>query len=239
MKKDMKKVSIKTTIILFLFLGCLKGFSQTKNFIDQPYLETTSKVDSLVIPDRIYLSIAIAEIDTKGKVSVEKLENMMEAKLQSLNIDVQKQLSLADMSSNFNRYFLRKTDVQKSKEYILLVYDAQTAGKAIQGLESIGIANVSLLKSEYSKIDKLKNILRQQAVKKAKEQAEMMLMPLDQKVGKALFISDLNTSVYNNFQGKVSGVRMSMEADNYEPIPIDFEKIRVESAITIRFAILE
>ena len=41
--------------------GCLFGYAQSKNFIDQPYLETTAKVDSLVKPDRIYLSILIQE----------------------------------------------------------------------------------------------------------------------------------------------------------------------------------
>ena len=46
-------------------------FSQTKNFIDQPYLETSAKADTLVIPDRIYLDILISEKDTKDKKSIE------------------------------------------------------------------------------------------------------------------------------------------------------------------------
>ncbi len=232
-------MKIKNILVPFFFLICLKGFTQGKNFIDQPYLETTSRVDSLVIPDRIYLSITIAELDSKGKVSLEKQENQMEAKLNSLNIDLKKQLSLADLSSNFNQYFLRKKDVEKSKQYILLVYDAETAGKVILGLESIGIANVYLLKGEYSKIEELTIKLKQEAVKKAKEQAQMMLIPLEQTVGKAIYISDLNTSVYNRIQGKSQVLRTSMESDNYEPIPIEFEKIKVETAITIRFAISE
>ncbi|MEX0272764.1 MAG: SIMPL domain-containing protein, partial [Flavobacteriaceae bacterium] len=48
---------------------------QTKNFIDQPYLETSARVDTLVTPDIIYLHILIREQDEKGRVSVEEMEN--------------------------------------------------------------------------------------------------------------------------------------------------------------------
>ena len=94
-------------LTLILALLTVQSYSQTKNFIDQPYLETTSVVDTLVVPDRIYLSILITEADTKGKVSVEELENRMNNKLIALGIDTKKQLSLADVTSNFKKYFLR------------------------------------------------------------------------------------------------------------------------------------
>ncbi len=47
------------------------SFSQTKNFLDLPYIETDAKVDTLVIPDRIYLNNSLFEKDSKGKMSVE------------------------------------------------------------------------------------------------------------------------------------------------------------------------
>lgn len=36
---------------------CQISNGQTKNFIDQPYVETTAKVDTLIKPDVIYLDI--------------------------------------------------------------------------------------------------------------------------------------------------------------------------------------
>ena len=39
-----------------------------------PYIETIGKVDSLVVPDKIYLNIIISEKDTKGKIPVEEQE---------------------------------------------------------------------------------------------------------------------------------------------------------------------
>ena len=232
----MKKIVLRS-LVLFLLITGFKNYGQNKNFIDQPYLETTARVDTLVIPDRIYLSIRITEADTKGKTSVEKLENKMADKLKSLGIDTEKQLTLSDLASNFKKYFLRKVDVQKDKEYSLLVYDAVMAGKVILGLESIGISNVNLTKTEYTKIEKLKIDLRQKAVRAAKKQAEAMVLPLDQILGNALYISDLNTGIQPMMEGRMARVQMFKEADEEQPIAIEFEKIKVESTVNVKFSI--
>lgn len=211
--------------------------AQEKNFIDQPYLETNSRADTLVVPDRIYLGIEIKEEDTRGKTSVEELENRMAARLKALGINLDDQLMLADLASNFKDYFLRKTDVQKSKAYSLLVYDALTAGKVIQELEGIGISNISLLKTEYAAMDELKTLLRQKAVLRAKKQAAAMLQPLGHTLGKALYISDLNTD-YSGMQGMATGIVVRGYAmEKQQPLDVAFEKISVEAMVNIKFAI--
>ena len=231
----------KLGLLLIIAILSLQGYSQEKNFIDQPYLETTAIVDTLVVPDRIYLSILITEKDTRGRTSVEELENRLNTKLIGLGIDTKKQLTLSDVTSNFKTYFLKGTDVLKNKAYTLLVYDAETAGKVIVGLESIEISNVFLTKTEYSKLEEMKIDLKQKAVLKAKKQAESMLKPLNQIVGKALYISDLNSNITNALQGRVAGIQIrgysSYKAEEYKPIDIEFEKIKIESAVTIKFGI--
>ncbi len=237
MKNIVQQKLVLRYLVLFLLITSLKNYGQNKNFIDQPYLETTARVDTLVTPDRIYLSILITEADTKGKTSVEKLENKMADKLETMGIDTEKQLTLSDLASNFKKYFLRKADIQKDKEYSLLVYDAVTAGKVILGLESIGISNVNLTKTEYSKLENLKIILRQLAVKEAKKQAEAMVLPLNQQLGSALFISDLNTGILNRYQGRVAEVKVFKDGDKDQPVEIEFEKIEVESSVNVKFSI--
>jgi len=231
----MKKVGL----LLILVFVTLSAYSQTKNFIDQPYLETTSMVDTLVTPDKIYLSILITEGDTKNRTSVEELENRMSKKLKSLGIDVKKQLSLADVTSNFKKYFLRGQNVLKNKAYTLLVYDALTAGKVIVGLESEKISNVHISKTEYSKIEELKIDLKRRAIIKAKKQAEAMLKPLNQNLGKAIHISDLNNSNYypRNSEMQMRGLMSKNAEADFEPIDIEFKKIKIQSALTVKFSI--
>lgn len=227
-------------LLIGLITICSTAIGQTKNFIDQPYVETTAKVDTLVTPDRIYLSILISESDTKGRQTVEELEQLMANKLTDIGIELNNQLVLSDLSSNFKKYFLRKQDILKAKSYELKVYDAKTAGRVIYELEGIGISNVDLERTEYSKIEELKLELKSKAVQKAKLQAEAMIKPLNQEIGNAIFISDLQTNIINALQGRVAGIEIyeySKAKQEYESISVEFEKIKIESKAEVKFEI--
>ncbi len=226
----------KSILAGFLLLGTVV-YSQTKNFLDQPYLETNAVVDTLVVPDRIYLTVVLKEADTKDRTSVEVMENRMAAKLKSLGIDTEKQLFLADLGSNFKDYFLRKTGVLKSKAYTVLVYDALSAGEVIQGLESIGIANITFQKAEVSNIEALKLALRTKAAVLAKQQALSMLEPLGQSLGKAIHISDLSTGIVYGWQRRGQTLELAARADSEQPLDVDFQKVKLSSTVNIKFII--
>ena len=231
----MKRIIILTLTILI----SNTIWSQTKNFIDQPYIETKAKVDTLVTPDRIYLSILINEQDSKGKISVEEQENKMANKLKSMGIDLDKQLTLSDLGSNFKKYFLKNQDIQKNKSYSLLVYDAKVAGDVINSLEKIGISNVDLERTEYSKMNGLLLELKSKAISKAKLQAEYLVKPLDQKVGSALYISDKYNQVYRSKQlDDVVVTGYGGKNKEYNSIDIEFKKLEVSSEVNVKFKLL-
>ncbi|MDH4403701.1 MAG: SIMPL domain-containing protein [Flavobacterium sp.] len=231
---------MKKIVLLLPLLFITKNFSQTKNFIDLPYIETSAKVDTLVTPDRIFLTILITEKDTKNKTSVEELESKMNLKLKSLGIITEKQLTLNDLTSNYKKYFLKQQDILKTKSYSLVVYDAKTASKVIAALEEEEISNVSLEKTEYSKTEQLLLLLKGKAIVKAKNTAVALTKPLNQKVGNTIYISDSNSSVSNMLSGRVPGVQirgfanMNAESD-YDPIDVAFDKIKIETQINVNF----
>ena len=229
---------MKTTILILasIIIGQV-GFSQTKNYIDQPFLETSASVDTMVTPDRIYLTIIINEADSKNKVSVEELENSMAGVLKESGVEIKKQLTLSDMSSNFKKYFLKQKDILKYKTYVLEVYDAVTAGGVISGLESVGISNVNVDRVEYSAIESIKIELRSKAVLKAKAQADAMLLPLKQKTGSAIFISDGYSNVNYNSRIIAEVQYAPATRQKVKPIDIDFEKIKIQSEISVKFKI--
>ena len=218
------------------------SISQTKNFLDKPYLETTAKVDTLVQPNIIHLAILIREKDERNKISVEAMETKMIEKLESLGIDIKKQLTLSDLASNFKKYFLKQQDILKDKAYNLKVFDSQTAGRVLVELEQIGISNVSLDKTEYSEINNLRLQLKSMAVEKAKIQAEFLVKPLNQKIVKAIHITDTFYQHYDNFMNQglneVVVVGYSSKAkQEYAPPAIEFKPIKVESEVSIKFEI--
>lgn len=230
---------MKKTFYLLSFLICSLAFGQTKNFIDQPYLETTAKVDSLVTPDQIYLSIYIHEGEDRNRTSLEKQERTMANVLENLGIDLKKQLKVDNLASNYKKYFLKRKNVLKSKSYTLEVYDAMTAGKVLIGLESEGISNVRLIKTAYSKIEILKLELKSKAILKAQQQAKALTTPLNQQLGKALYINDkFYSRPYYNNMNMMAKAEYAMAEAAETPIDIEFSKIKVESEISVRFIIL-
>ena len=231
---------MKKIILFILLIIATKSISQTKTFIDLPYIETSAKVDTLVIPDRIYLNISITEKDTKGKVSVEELESKMNEKFKSMGINVETQLSLNDLSSNYKKYFFKQQDILKNKNYTLILYDAKISGKVLIALEQIEISNVVIEKTEYSKSEQMLLILKTKAIEKAKSQAIAMTKPLNQKVGNAIFISDLNNSVIRMLNGSVAGVTIRgskslSEKNEFVPADIEFAKIKIETELNAKF----
>jgi uncharacterized protein YggE len=231
----MKKIIFP--IITLLFSTAL--FAQSKSFLDVPYLETSAQVDTLVTPDKIYLNITIQEKDSKGRVSVEEQENRMAQRLKALGIDLDEQLVIKDLSSNFEKYFLRGKEVLKSKQYSLLVYSGKQAAEVMVALEQLDIANAFLEKTEYSKMDELELELKARAVKKAKKKADALTKPLGQKVGLAIHIVDNSQPYYPRYNQAPMMEMKAVSADmgQAQPLDIDFEKIRVESTVNIKFAL--
>ncbi len=230
----MKKIKITLLLLATAFVAV----SQTKNFIDQPYIETNARVDTSVTPDDIYLAITISEKDTKGKISVEKLEIKMIARLKDIGIDTDKQLKITDLSSDFKKYFLKQKDVLKAKSYSLLVHTGLDAGKVLVELEDLNISNVRIERTEYSKMEELTLRLKSKAVEKAKQVALALAAPLGQEVGNAIYISD--QSGYGNYYAQpVAAIQLRGVADKkeYTPADIEFQKIKVENTVAVKFVL--
>lgn len=231
----------KAITIFTLLIITSTAMSQSKNFLDVSYLETSARVDTLVSPDKIYLNITIQEKDSKGRKSVEEQENKMAQSLKNLGVDIEKQLTIKDLASNYKKYFLRSKEVLKRKQYSLLVYDGLTAGKVMAALEDIDIANTYLEKTEYFKMEELELTLKSRAVKKAKRKAEALTKPLGQKVGMAIHIVDNSQPYYPRYnqQPRMQMKGMAMEDAAPEPLDIGFEQIKVESTVNVKFRLLQ
>ena len=228
---------LKSTLALLILFQVSSVFSQTQNFLEKPYLETAATYTTEVTPDRIFLNITISEKDTKGKKSIEELESQIVATLNSIGIDTKKQLSVADLSSDFKKHLLKRKDILKSKKFVLVVYDAKTMAQVAIMLERKNISNIGILKTEYSKLEELKIELREKAIIKAKKQAESMLKPLNQNLGKAIYISDTGSAKNALLRRNRAGSN-NFYISGMPDVDVDIARIRVQVAVVIYFEIL-
>jgi hypothetical protein len=209
-----------------------------KNFIDQNYIEVIGKAEMEIVPDEIYLKILLDEKDNKNKVPVQELEQLMIRKLEEVGVDMKNDLLIKDITSNFKDYILSKNKIFLSKEYQVLVHDGKTASRVFVGLEEIGISNISIEKLEHSQIVEYRKEVKINAIKAAREKASALSNAIDQEVGRAIYIQEMEdygsyrpANMANSFTLK----RSSDAGSNVEFSDVDFEKIRLEYSILCRF----
>lgn len=223
-----------TLILLMPALFCLAQ-SGEKNFIDQNYIEVTGKAEMEVVPDEIYLNIVISEKDNNGKSSVEQLERSMLGYMKQLEIDVEKDLSVRDVASNFKSYWLKGKVARTTKGYVLRLHGTEKMGKLIQKLEEMGISNIDVDRVDHSDMDKYRQEVRVKAAKAAKEKAEALAGALGQSIGKALYVYEPGGAYYKTYAPNImvrGAAAMDSATPEQEP---EFEKMKLESSVTVRF----
>ena len=233
---------MKKSFLIFVMFFVWNLFSAQKNFLDQPYIEVSATSDTLVVPDRIYVSITLNEADSKNKKSVEEQEKQLETILKKLKINTDKDLSVLGYSSDFKKYFLKGQNILKTKKYSLLVRDAYTLGNVIISLEEAGISNTEVEKVEYSKSKELLLELKSEAVKRSRITADKLVKPLNQKAGKALYISDTNYGGIEDYE-YVTVRNIALQEMDYKKESaseeflrkLDFQKIKFSTTVYVKY----
>ena len=229
---------------LILLLTLAANYSlvaQTKNFIDQPYIDVKGYADSFVVPNEIFIKVTVSEKDTKDRVPLEVTEENMVKGLKDLEIDTDKDLSVSDLGSNYRYYILKQKDIIKSKTYTIKVTTAVAATKVFMLLEDLGISNSTIDRVDYSDKETVKNTTRSKAVENARRTALRLTSAIGQNIGPAIYIGDMDptdiltadrTVRFNFTTTKSSG------ADKYQNVPkIEFDRIKISTTLSVKFII--
>lgn len=207
-------------------------FAQQKTFLDQPYIEVTGRAEMEVAPDEIYVRITINEQDSKGKTTVLQQEKDMVRRLKDLGIDVDKKLVVQDMMNA-----QLKKDVATSKSYMLEVNSATQLAHVFQALQTIGISDAAVERTDVSNMDELRQQVRGASAKAARQNAEILAAALGQKVGKAIFVQD--NSYYSRPYSNVVLTRTMKVADAgvaaIAAPTLEFQKITIDHSVLVRF----
>lgn len=226
---------ISAVLLLTAFLAQAQA---PKNFIDQPYIEVNGTAEIEATPNKIFLRVEIKEEDTKGRKSLEELEAQLLNTLESLGLDIEKQVTVSDLSSNFKSYFLKRTDVFKNKFFSVETQSAYQAGQVVSALAKEGISNIDLERLEYSKEEELKMEVKVKAIQIAKQKAELMLEALGQDLGRALHVQELGRPrVYNSYEVRSMKMNVQAVADMADASAVEFESLKFEATVQVKFAI--
>lgn len=217
-------------------LVALPAAAQTQEAFPS-YVQVYGRAEKEITPDEFYLQIIINERDSKGKISVESQQRDMIAALKRLNVDIDKQLKVANLSSEF---FKKKSSVATAKYQLQLGSSAEVA-RVWQALDDLGISNVSILKVSHSKIDQLKEEVRVEAIRNARKNAATLAEAIGQQVGRCFYIYDSNSNVvpavYDNMVLMRSAKDVATAEKQVEEDPLEFKTLRLEYGVQAKFVL--
>ena len=203
------------------------------------YIQVNGRAEREIAPDEFYLQIVINERDSKGKVSVESQQRDMIAALKRLGVNVEKQLKVANLSSEF---FKKNTSVATAK-YQLQLGSSAEVGKVWQALDGLGISNVSILKVSHSQLERYKSEVRVEAMRNAKQNAATLAEAIGQTIGKCFYVYDSNNDVvpyYGNvFMARSMKAAVANDAAEAagEAAGLDFKTIKLKYSIQAKFVL--
>ena len=199
------------------------------------YIEVSGYAEQEVAPDVFYIRIVIDEQDSKGRYSLEDQEKEMIKTLRGLGIDTDKRLTRLSLSST---YYKRKSNLATGT-YQLKLDGSELVAKALSVLDKLGISDVAFTKAEYSGIDSLKNEVRCQAVRNAREQAQSMAAAVGQNIGRCFYMyagQSGNAILYAQPRMTKS---MMLDASNglgmEEEESVEFNNIKVSANVNAKF----
>ena len=171
-------------------------------------------------------------------------EKQMILMLQELKIDVEKNLTVDDMSSDLKKYFLRKDNILASKSYVLKLSTADQVAAVFDALNNINISDVSLQKIGVSPEleQQVKNELMVEAMKKAKNNAQTLLGAIGNQVGETLYVNYYESSQSYGSRLMVRNTKAMAVADGVmveeSSIPsLEVSKVTMNVNVNCKFAI--
>lgn len=210
----MKKNFFLTAIAVVLFVV---AYAQEGQNIPQITVSGEGKVT--VVPDQVLILVAV---ETKGvqaaEVKKQNDENVARVikEIKSFKLpkeDVQTQR--VNLSPQYD-YQKKKYSYQASQSIKILLKDLTQYELLMQQLIEAGINYIAGIEFKSSKIEELKSAARIKAMADAKRKADDYTSNLNQKVGKALNISDQSQVFYpQNIRSKT--MSLGSESANAEP----------------------
>lgn len=230
----MKKIVICMAAMMLTLVGVNRASAQELGQTI-PTISVNGSAQLKVSPDEIYISIKLDETDTKGKITLEEQRKAMFAALKKCDIDIEKQLSVTDMSSSF----FRKRNSLAASNYELKVSSAEEARKVFEELDKNNISNVNLTRATCSNMEEHRSTARKMAILNAQARAKELAEAVGQTIGACYEINDYNTSVQpinatRTMMAKSAGVMMDAAVEEAMP-EVEFEQLTINYNLSAKF----
>jgi uncharacterized protein len=232
-------------VLMFLTLNLAVVSAQTdKTASTERTIDVTGTAEMLIAPNEFTFKITLRErFENKEKITIEKQEEELKKELTVIGVDIQKELTIADMSSIYTSQ-KRKKDVIGSKDYQLKINDLSKIEKLQQIADKLDVGRLDLEEATHSDLAKFRKETKMAAVRAAKSKAEYMLEAIGDKLGKTIHVQEvMDYGEYQTYNSRMqsgsltSNVSLNMQDDLKTGETLSFSKIKLKYNVAVTFEI--
>jgi uncharacterized protein YggE len=226
----MKRLILIPLMLLPLFLSAQEEFKEH-------FIEVTGTAYREIEPNEIYVMIRLKEFEeNRQKTTLEKIEKDFFNALKQAGID-RKRVELADVGSDLEKFRRKDKEAFRAKTFQIKLTSGEELEKFIREMSPVQVDSVDITRVHHSDYEKIKLELKVEALKVARDKAQVLLQSIGAGLGKPLMVRDFDfPQPYMEMNANVR--MMKMESDvAQEADPIAFRKIKMQAQITAQFEI--
>lgn len=227
--------------IFVLMFVALVGVGTSWAQVQQPRsIEVNGYYEEEFTPDRIYIGFTLKE-NPKDKISVVEQQNQMIKALKQLGINIETRLTIRDMFGNTVGKNPRKSEVVQTRNYELLLTDAQSVGQVYAALQELKVYSLRINCVELSTYETEKLRIMGEAVKNARRVADVLAENAGCEIYNVLRVVCHESLGRRTFAGDyvmLKGARgISSNVDEEAAPAIEFRKITISSMVNVSYGI--
>ncbi|UII25480.1 SIMPL domain-containing protein [Fulvivirga maritima] len=231
----------RTTLIVAMLLIGISAFAQQMVNNNGPLvkkIEVRGSAEMEIIPDEIFIRIALKEYkDGSKKVEMNKLEAELVKAVKSLGLP-QESLQVDNIYGyNWDPRKKRSDDFMATKSFRLKVSNVKMINDLVAKLDSEGVNSMGVDEVSHSKIEEYRKELKIKALKMAKEKAEFLLTGIDEEIGSALEIEEIDYNAPTPMRMSNVAMMKSESASMDYQSELDFKNITIRSEMRAVFEI--
>lgn len=228
---------MKKTILIAVTLF-VTTFSNAQEMKTLPQLVVSGEGKIKVIPDQAVITVGVENTGNEAVEVKKKNDDAIDAIIRYI-----KKAKIATSDFQTQRVSLFKSyDYQKKKNtftasqnIVIQLKDLTKYDELMMGLVDSGANVIQGVDFKSSKVAEYESQARIQAVQNAKHKANDYASALNQKVGKALLVSD--NSITNYPRPMFAAMKMESDAGNMSKETLAIGEIEVTANVTINFAL--
>ena len=209
---------MKYLVVTLITFFTVMTYAQDQKMNQIPQITVSGEGKIKIVPDQGIISLGVenagkeaAEVKKANDVIIDKIlkfiksNNIPSADFQTTNVSLNK---------NYD-YEKKKYNYVANQTVTVTLKDLSKYNEFMMGITETGVTNINGVEFKSSKMEIYEADARKKAILNAKQKALDYVSVLNQKIGKALIISDNSQPYYP--QPMFKGAMMSMRADESAP----------------------